>query len=155
MHKVKPLIEYLYQVHEHQDKRQKKNTSKEEVEESNPPSFSQIDLSLPDDLLTKQYPLFPGRSAAIECHVKEGQMLYLPAGKSSLIEKLHCLHYAGWFHNVTSMGKDGETNIHMALNYWCYPPDNISYNNKEEACNAFKRPYFSDYWHETQIHKCS
>lgn len=149
------MICYLCQVDEHQDKRQRKNTVEEEeqVDEPDPPSFSHIDLSLQDEVLKKQYPLFPGRSSAIKCTVNEGQMLYLPAGMLSFIENLHGLHRTGWFHNVTSMGKDGETNIHMALNYWCYPPDNINHNNKEEACKAFEHPYCSDYWHETQSHK--
>jgi Cupin-like domain len=50
-----------------------------------PPSFSQIDLSLPPSELRACFPEFPGLSAASEVVLSAGQMLYLPAG---------------WFHEV-------------------------------------------------------
>eukprot|EP00210_Caulerpa_lentillifera_P005687 g5439.t1 len=125
--------------HEHHNKRQKMNASQLEEEETEPPSFSRIDMSLSDDVLTDRYPNFPGRSSAIECTVHEGQMLYLPAG---------------WFHNVTSVGKEASgSNIHIALNYWCYPADNIIHENTEQVHKAFHQPYLSDYWSETLNHR--
>ncbi len=45
-----------------------------------PPSFCKVDLSLPDKILRKRFPLFPGLAAAVECIVEAGQMLYLPTG---------------------------------------------------------------------------
>eukprot|EP00882_Tetradesmus_deserticola_P027952 GHRQ01031102.1.p1 GENE.GHRQ01031102.1~~GHRQ01031102.1.p1 ORF type:complete len:420 (+),score=173.59 GHRQ01031102.1:80-1261(+) len=54
-----------------------------------PPSFSQVDLSLPEAVLRRQFPRFPGVAAAQEVLLQAGQMLYLPAG---------------WFHEVTSFG---------------------------------------------------
>ncbi|TFY54222.1 hypothetical protein EVJ58_g8987 [Rhodofomes roseus] len=44
-----------------------------------------------------------------------GQMLYLPAS---------------WWHEVTS-SSDGEEDVHMALNWWFYPPD----------ADSFEEPY--------------
>lgn len=72
-----------------------------------PLSFSAVDLSLPDRTLRSRFPRFPGASAALEVTLSAGQALYLPAG---------------WFHEVTSTGDD-KGGLHMALNYWLYPPD--------------------------------
>ena len=61
-----------------------------------------------------------------QVHVKSGEMLYLPCG---------------WFHEVTSFGSNNPNNpnnpmgeqkgsdIHQALNFWFYPPDNLSTDN--------------------------
>lgn len=53
--------------------------------------------------------------------LRQGQMLYLPAS---------------WWHEVTSTSEqatDGEEkNVHMAFNYWFYPPDEL---------NRFDKPY--------------
>lgn len=59
----------------------------------------------------------------------------------------------GWFHEVFSSGSASSSvssdksssvesnvkdlkDVHMALNYWCHPPDGIS----------FEKPYKSDFW---------
>ncbi|EPX72082.1 Jmj4 protein [Schizosaccharomyces octosporus yFS286] len=42
--------------------------------------------------------------------LEPGDMLYLPAS---------------WFHEVTSSCQEGESNIHIAFNYWFHPPDNL------------------------------
>ncbi|KAK9814629.1 hypothetical protein WJX72_009022 [[Myrmecia] bisecta] len=91
-------------------------------QEGEPPSFSRIDLALPDAQLRAKFPLFPGKAAALECEVRAGQMLYLPAG---------------WFHEVTSFG--GSQGGHLAFNYWFHPPDNL----KPEG---FWKPYTTDFW---------
>lgn len=93
-----------------------------------PDSFSMVDLKLTDKQLRQKFPLFPGKSAAIYADIKEGDVLYLPAG---------------WFHEVISFGSRNG-NVHCAVNYWFYPPDNI--NNKDE--DGYKRPYVSLYWPE-------
>lgn len=74
-----------------------------------PLGFSAVDLSLPERTLRARFPRFPGPSAALEVTLSAGQALYLPAG---------------WFHEVTSTGDD-KTGLHMALNYWFYPPDSL------------------------------
>lgn len=95
-----------------------------------PPSFSKIDMSLPPAALRSRFPLFPGVEAALECEVRAGQALYLPAG---------------WFHEVTSYSGSpdmpGSTAAHLALNYWVHPPD-VTDPSRE----GFRRPYISDYW---------
>lgn len=62
---------------------------------------------------THVHPISQGKGAALEVTVHAGQALYVPAG---------------WFHEVTSMGdagsaQDNPAGVHMALNYWFYPPD--------------------------------
>jgi hypothetical protein len=98
-----------------------------------PDSFSMVDLKLTDKQLRQKFPLFPGKSAAIYADLEEDDIFYLPAG---------------WFHEVTSYGghnsTDSSNNVHFAVNYWFYPPDNI--NSKEE--DGYKRPYVSLYWPE-------
>lgn len=61
-----------------------------------------------------------GRAAAVECTVEAGQALYLPAG---------------WFHEVTSYATQ-ESRIHLALNFWYHPPDNL-----KTAEAALQQPY--------------
>lgn len=92
-----------------------------------PDSFSRIDPSMPATYLRQHFPNFPGFHNAFECEIQEGQMLYLPAG---------------WFHEVTSFSGPStkeSTQTHLALNYWMYPPDELSFE-------GFNRPYSSEYW---------
>ena len=63
-------------------------------------------------------------SARVQTEVRAGEVLYLPAG---------------WFHEVTSTG-DGETNRHMALNYWFHPP---APGGEDASTYAFETPYGS------------
>lgn len=97
---------------------------------SDPNNFSRIEPhllpSLDDDnnktkeKLRAEYPKFLQAKSAI-CHIKEGDMLYLPAS---------------WFHEVTSFrSKDG----HLALNYWFHPPD---------AIDCFNDPYSTKFWEQ-------
>lgn len=104
------------------------NIENGEKAEEDPPSFSLI----PTAVLHKQLELpttaivppdsapvdFPNLAKASEPYVVElsaGQMLYLPAS---------------WWHEVTS-SSDGEADVHMALNWWFYPPD----------ADSFEEPY--------------
>ncbi|ODV95175.1 hypothetical protein PACTADRAFT_22431, partial [Pachysolen tannophilus NRRL Y-2460] len=104
-----------------------------------PPSFSRIPSALlhldkVKDLETKRkiqeyakekFPKFlPISENKIVVDLKPGEMLYLPVG---------------WFHEVTSFGKedqDNKDNIHIALNYWFLPPDG----------KDLSKPYSDDYW---------
>lgn len=53
--------------------------------------------------------------------IDPGEMLYLPAS---------------WWHEVTSSSPDSsKNNVHMAFNYWFYPPDNLK---------SFDEPYQDD-----------
>ena len=98
-------------------------------EERRPNHFSRIGNPTDPNTASK-FPKFVERCP--ECIVvvlTAGQSLYLPAG---------------WFHSVTSMGdevnednNEGNSNdgIHMAINYWYYPPDNL---------DNFEHPYQHD-----------
>ncbi|GAB4814761.1 hypothetical protein N2152v2_001807 [Parachlorella kessleri] len=90
-----------------------------------PDSFSRVDLSRPAKQLQREFPLFPGKAAAMVCDVSAGQMLFVPAG---------------WFHEVTSFSAPGST-THLALNYWCHPPDNL-----DPGPTGFQQPYKSGFW---------
>ena len=88
-----------------------------------PDSFSQVDLLLPKEDLSKKFPDFPH---SVECVVdlKADQSLYLPAS---------------WFHCVTSFAETSSKKqpTHTAINYWYHTPDKLdSYNN----------PYLDDFW---------
>ena len=89
--------------------------------EADPPSFSRVDR---DGL--SEFPRFARAhaSARVQTEVRAGEVLYLPAG---------------WFHEVTSTG-DGETNRHMALNYWFHPP---APGGEDASTYAFETPYGS------------
>ena len=104
--------------------------------EEDPPSFSRI----PTALLHKQLDLpttavappgsssadFPNLGKASPPYVVElsaGQMLYLPAS---------------WWHEVTS-SSDGEADVHMALNWWFYPPDSDSFEEPYEDKAIWER----------------
>jgi hypothetical protein len=92
-------------------------TSEEEQERPN--SFSRID---PDAVNDKDYPLF-ARCNEYVVDLEAGDSLFLPAG---------------WFHCVTSFGSekrdedDKKGSIHLALNYWYHPPDQLQ---------LFEKPY--------------
>ncbi|KAI8109604.1 hypothetical protein M9434_000886 [Picochlorum sp. BPE23] len=97
-----------------------------------PPSFSRVDLRLPESEIMRKFKNFPF-DECIECTLCAGDMLFLPAG---------------WFHEVTSMNdavaldRDDKPG-HMALNYWLYPPDNLRAGEK-----GFRRPYMQEYWED-------
>ncbi|PWN27950.1 Clavaminate synthase-like protein [Jaminaea rosea] len=74
---------------------------------------------------SKLYPLrgkrpLPGCPQPLVAELQEGEMLFLPAG---------------WWHEVTSQASSQESNgsatedadarVHMALNFWFHPPDNL------------------------------
>jgi hypothetical protein len=102
-----------------------------------PPSFSRLtSLDLRDldhgetESLRLNYPEFVD-CPSVQIELKAGESLYLPAG---------------WFHEVVSTNestKDDDTtcgidplnNCHLAVNYWYYPPDNLT---------NFDKPYKSD-----------
>ena len=101
----------------------KDSDSDSENENDNPPpSFSRI---TPQQLygdpkqLTKMYPDF-ATCPSVTIELKAGQTLFLPAG---------------WFHEVSSSANSSDL-CHMAINYWYYPPDNLS---------SFEKPYQDDY----------
>ena len=88
-----------------------------------PSSFSRIPtsllhqhLSLPTTATSadSESSTKPGLSKAAIPFVVEidpGEMLYLPAS---------------WWHEVTSSSPDNnKSNVHMAFNYWFYPPDGL------------------------------
>ncbi|KAL3133669.1 hypothetical protein ABBQ32_008175 [Trebouxia sp. C0010 RCD-2024] len=96
------------------------------IDDSNPPSFSQVDLSsLTETELCMQFPMFPAASKCYECELSAGEQLYLPCG---------------WFHEVRSYG-DSQQGGHLALNYWFHPPDNL-----DPSLEAMQSPYRSKYW---------
>lgn len=97
-------------------------------DDSNPPSFSRVDLSVDKDSILESFPKFPYDSC-IECTVSAGETLYLPAG---------------WFHEVTSMNAgQGKHDGHLAINYWLYPPDNLQVGEQ-----GFRHPYSRGFWND-------
>jgi hypothetical protein len=76
-----------------QQARHGKQAAMPAVSEAPPPSFSQVQLDLPEHELRQRCPRFPGLAAAAVVVLQAGDMLYLPAG---------------WFHEVTSYGGPGE-----------------------------------------------
>ncbi|KAH9922387.1 cupin-like domain-containing protein [Fomitopsis serialis] len=93
-----------------------------------PPSFSriataflhkQLDLPTtavaPSDSTPADFLNLAKASPPYVVELSAGQMLYLPAS---------------WWHEVTS-SSDGEEDVHMALNWWFYPPD----------ADSFEEPY--------------
>ena len=122
-----------YEEKEKKPKQQKKQEKKEKKEEEEgvrkqketPMNFSLVDITKSPEERRKLWPRFE-EAVALECEVKEGEMLFLPAG---------------WFHNVTSFSAadaDSSNNnrFHMAFNYWFHPPDATKY----------QQPYHSDFW---------
>ncbi|KAI8901783.1 cupin-like domain-containing protein [Globomyces pollinis-pini] len=118
---------------QHPKKRQKTvpestlDTSKSielETNEQNPPSFSQIPISVLDGKeKSTKYPNFEN-STPIKINLLPGQILYLPAG---------------WFHEVKSFGSDVKSQTHVALNYWFAPPTTDDPEN----------PYQDDFWKDS------
>lgn len=73
-----------------------------------------------------------------------------------MIVFIYFVHTVGWFHEVFSSGIESAEisnncessasasasmvndlpGVHMALNYWCHPPDGSS----------FEKPYRSEFW---------
>lgn len=106
-------------------------TSKYKDSSKSIPSFSCIDLTLPESTLKSKYPQL-NSTIQQTIEVRGGQMLYLPAG---------------WFHEVTSFSSNNSSlpqnpdnrleDCHCALNYWFHPPD---------ALESFHNPYISDFW---------
>ncbi|RPD58645.1 Clavaminate synthase-like protein [Lentinus tigrinus ALCF2SS1-7] len=103
-----------------------------EEKSSEPSSFSRIptahlhqflDLpttaSLPPDFSPSDFPGLRKATAPYVVELSAGEMLYLPAS---------------WWHEVTSTSPDDakEGDVHMAFNYWFYPPD---------ALDNFEKPY--------------
>merc|ERR1712000_797082 len=98
--------------------KKEKNKSEDEEEETEmvrikdadgsgpalPQNFSKVDMTLPADQREARWPLLR-EASMIECEVRAGDMLFLPAG---------------WFHNVTSFS-DNDAGLHMAFNYWFHP----------------------------------
>jgi hypothetical protein len=91
--------------------------SNSDEEEARPKSFSRID---PATATAEEFPAF-AKCREYIVNLKAGQSLYLPAG---------------WFHNVTSFSsEEKDDNIHMAINYWYHPPDELK---------NFAKPYLRD-----------
>lgn len=100
-----------------------KATDHDHDEEGEPSSFSRIPtfllhqhLSLPatavsvDPRPSAEFDLSKA-STPFVVDINPGEMLYLPAS---------------WWHEVTSSSPDnGKGNVHMAFNYWFYPPDGL------------------------------
>ncbi|KAI0692249.1 cupin-like domain-containing protein [Cerioporus squamosus] len=99
---------------------------------SEPSSFSRIPTahvhnflgipttaSLPSDVSPSDFPGLRKATAPYVVELSAGEMLYLPAS---------------WWHEVTSTSPDDATegDVHMAFNYWFYPPD---------ALDNFEKPY--------------
>jgi hypothetical protein len=101
----------------------KANVTDEHNEDGEPSSFSRI----PTSLLHRHFSLpttafsvdsdfstkfdLSKTSAPFVVDINPGEMLYLPAS---------------WWHEVTSSSPDNKkSNVHMAFNYWFYPPDGL------------------------------
>ena len=101
-----------------------------DADEPDPLNFSQIPVNALHDKskktqqrIAKEFPLYSEvQGQQVQCEVKQGEMLYLPAS---------------WFHEVTSYGAQEGTG-HMAFNYWVHPPDGSS----------FEHPYADPFWQE-------
>ena len=103
----------------------------EQIEPSEPPSFSRIPTALvhqhlglpttavaPSSVTKDDFPNLQKTPAPFVVHLDAGEMLYLPAS---------------WWHEVTSSSSaDDPEPIHMAFNYWFYPPNKF---------DDFEQPY--------------
>ena len=99
--------------------------------ESEPSSFSRIPTAyihqhhklpttavLPAGFVSDGFPDLLKASKPFVIELNAGEMLYLPAS---------------WWHEVTSFSTgDDENDVHMAFNYWFYPPDKL---------DRFEQPY--------------
>eukprot|EP00056_Hartaetosiga_gracilis_P002060 m.50523 g.50523 ORF g.50523 m.50523 type:complete len:453 (+) comp10888_c0_seq5:22-1380(+) len=88
-----------------------------------PNSFSKVSLPF-DETMFDTFPDFPAHEQ-ITCTLSAGEMLYLPNG---------------WFHEVTSMAAEEDSsdssdapNVHIAFNYWFYPPNNDDINPTKKS----------------------
>ena len=101
----------------------KANVTGEHNEDGEPSSFSRITTSLLHrhfTLPTTAISVDSGSSTKFDLSktsapfvvdISPGEMLYLPAS---------------WWHEVTSSSPDNKkSNVHMAFNYWFYPPDGL------------------------------
>jgi hypothetical protein len=89
-----------------------------------PPNFSSIDPALPLEVNRSKYPHFAQHARECLVNLTPGEILYLPAS---------------WFHCVTSSSssspcgtttgtstkEEEDGGLHIAINYWYYPPDNL------------------------------
>lgn len=112
------------------------------TDDSLPNHFSWINpASAPKEKIAETFPIFSRRRECV-VQLQARQCLYLPAS---------------WFHCVTSCGASNKdcckmesngkitnvdviipSSVHMAINYWYYPPDNLS---------NFEHPYHNEeYW---------
>ncbi|EMD32738.1 hypothetical protein CERSUDRAFT_118473 [Gelatoporia subvermispora B] len=104
----------------------------DEHEHGEPSSFSRIPPAylhkhlnlpttavLPPDFDPADFPDFVKASKPLVVELSAGEMLYLPVS---------------WWHEVTSSSPDSSSGsgVHMAFNYWFYPPDTL---------DSFERPY--------------
>ena len=94
-----------------------------ERQPSEPSSFSHIPTAhlhrhldipttaaLPADFSPSQFPALCRATAPYVVELSAGEMLYLPAS---------------WWHEVTSFSTGADkSDVHMAFNYWFYPPNN-------------------------------
>jgi len=108
-----------------------KATDEDHNEDGEPSSFSRIPtsllhrhLSLPTTAVSPDSSTkfdLSRASTPFVVEINPGEMLYLPAS---------------WWHEVTSSSPDsGRSNVHMAFNYWFYPPDGLK---------GFDEPYQDD-----------
>jgi hypothetical protein len=105
--------------------------SDEEKEDGDEPSsFSRIPTALvhqhlglettakpPADVSLDRFPKFRRAKTPFVIELSAGQMLYLPAS---------------WWHEVTSSSAGDSDPVHMAFNYWFYPPNKL---------DSFEQPY--------------
>lgn len=105
--------------------------SEEERSGDEPSSFSRIPTALvhhhlglptsavpPSDGSLDDFPKFKRAQKPFVVELSEGEMLYLPAS---------------WWHEVTSSSSGaGDDAVHMAFNYWFYPPNKL---------DSFEHPY--------------
>lgn len=92
-----------------------------------PPNFSRLGALETD--AAGRLPAALGGAHLLECELKAGEMLYLPAG---------------WFHEVRSEGE------HCALNYWYHPPDALEYKRPYKAHDFWQRDWRSTLQRERQ-----
>ncbi|GJE92988.1 cupin-like domain-containing protein [Phanerochaete sordida] len=71
----------------------------------------------PEGASLKSFPNFKKATKPFVVELSAGEMLYLPAS---------------WWHEVTSSAAADGDAVHMAFNYWFYPPDNL---------DSFEEPY--------------
>ncbi|KAJ3124593.1 DnaJ sub C member 7 [Nowakowskiella sp. JEL0407] len=125
-HSESSLLKGKFKVEYNEDEESDDEESEDEVKPP-PPSFSKIPVSvLKEETPADEFPLLRDAVKAV-CEIKEGEMLYLPAG---------------WFHEVTSLGlknsKEPIDRVHMALSYWMHPPTQV----------RFEKPYEDSYWED-------